>query len=151
MPKPYPSLYQESGRPLVKINWDEIDAMIIAGSPVIEISDLLGIDPSTFYKRVIKDKGVDFSTYHREKKTKGDALLRLAQFKKAIGKTKEGDTQLLIHLGKHRLGQVDKTEVDTTFTFVENDPTKRESNTDTIQVPMPPLPGSDVELPEEGV
>ncbi|NCX93640.1 MAG: hypothetical protein EBX40_03075, partial [Gammaproteobacteria bacterium] len=40
-------------------------------------------------------------------KSKGDNLLRVAQFKKAMS----GDTSALIWLGKNRLGQSDKQEI----------------------------------------
>ena len=135
---------------MVKINWDEVDAMLYAGSPATEIADSLGIHRSNFYKRCIQEKGVDFTTYVQEKRSKGEALLRLAQYRKAIGKTKEGDTALLIHLGKHRLGQIDKSINDTNKAFEEIDPTKRNSP-DTTQVPLSPLPGSSLESSEGGL
>lgn len=151
MPKQYPSIHEKVGRPIVKINWDEVDAMLYAGSPANEIADSLGIHRNNFYKRCIKENGVDFTTYVQEKRSKGNALLRLAQYRKAIGKTKEGDTALLIHLGKHMLGQVDKSVNNTDKAFEEIDPTKRDTSTDTLQVSVQTLSGSGMESPEGGL
>ena len=49
--------------------------------------------------------GVTFTVYSAEKKQKGCSLVRVKQFDKAIGG--DGDTSLLIWLGKNILGQKD--------------------------------------------
>lgn len=149
MPKPNPTINEKDGRPRAKIDWDEFDKLAIAGCNGRRIAGYFGIHEETLYRSVIRDKGVGFSEYLHSKRSKGEALLEAAQFYKALDKSKKGDTQLLIHLGKHRLGQVDKSEVDNTFTFVEHDPTKRD--TDTSSIPVPPLSGRDVESLEDGL
>jgi hypothetical protein len=46
-----------------------------------------------------------FTEYYRRHNSSGNSELRLAQFKKAIGKLPKGDSAMLKHLGEHRLGQ----------------------------------------------
>lgn len=142
---------KDTHRPLVKIDWDEVDKLAIAGCNGRRIAGHLGIHEETFYKRVVIEKGVGFSEYLHSKRAKGEALIEAAQFYKAIGASTKGDTSLLIHLGKHKLGQVDKSVNDTNKAFEEIDPTKRDAPTDTLQVPVQTLPGSSLESPEGGL
>ncbi len=94
-------------RPKAPINWDEVDQMLIAGSPGTEIADYYGIDKETLYNRCKKDNNIGFTDYLRQKRSKGDALIRKQQFAKALGLTSNGDTSMMIWLGKNRLGQRD--------------------------------------------
>lgn len=94
-------------RPEAKIDWEKADEMLVAGSPGTEVAAFFGIHADTFYKRVEEKYNMGFSAYLQEKKSKGEALIRLHQFDKALGKTKKGDTQLLMLLGRERLGQKD--------------------------------------------
>lgn len=93
------------GRPLLKIDWPKADELLLCGCTGVEVAAYFGMHPDTFYKRAEKEKGVCFSAYAAEKRSNGEALIREAQFKKAIGMSKKGDNTLLIWLGKQRLGQ----------------------------------------------
>lgn len=95
----------EGGRPYKKIDWDKADELLLCGCTGVEVAAYFGMHPDTFYCRVLKEKKVGFTEYSSEKKSNGEALIREAQFKKALGLSKKGDNTLLIWLGKQRLGQ----------------------------------------------
>lgn len=90
-------------RPASPINWTEVDKLLQAGSDGVEIAAYLGIHPNTFYDRCLADNKVGFTEYSQEKKSCGKAILRAAQFKKAV--SGKGDSGMLKWLGIHMLGQ----------------------------------------------
>jgi len=92
-------------RPHTPIDWEVVNDMLEAGCPGTEIAPIFSIHPDTFYKRVQEEHGMGFTEYSQAKKCKGEGNLRLAQYLKALGKTKKGDNTLLIWLGKQRLNQ----------------------------------------------
>jgi hypothetical protein len=94
-------------RPNVTIDWDMVDEMLIAGSPTTEIADCLGMCPDTLYLRCQREKGVGFSAYSQQKRSKGEKNLRMKQYEMAMA----GDRGMLIWLGKNRLKQSDKHDV----------------------------------------
>lgn len=100
--KPYPADCG-AGRPKSDINWAIVDSLLEAGCSGAEISANLGINPATLYDRCQSDHKRMFSEYSQEKQSKGDSLLRKAQFDKALN----GDNTLMIWLGKCRLKQTD--------------------------------------------
>ena len=89
-----------SHRPAQTINWDLVDEMLMAGSPGTEIAPKFSMHPETFYDRVSREKGVGFTEYSQRVRSSGDGNLRLSYYKSAL----DGNTQLLISLGKERLG-----------------------------------------------
>lgn len=93
------------GRPPAKIDWNDVEEKIRAGCDGVEIAAGLGIHQNTFYDRCLKDNNVIFTEYYQRCNSSGKSELRLAQFKKAIGKLPKGDSAMLKHLGEHRLGQ----------------------------------------------
>lgn len=93
--------------PRTKIDWDRVDELIEAGCTKDQIAPFFGISTSCFTEHMHLVKGETFSSYCQKIRSRGDALLLEAQFKKAIGKTKLGDTQLLQFLGKVRLNQIE--------------------------------------------
>lgn len=108
MPRPKRATLKRS-RPVIPIDWDQVDKLLIAGCLGTEIASAIGCCPATLYERTLLEKGMIFSQYSREKKEKGDTLLRQAQFAKAI----KGDNTMLIWLGKLRLAQRDPDKGDT--------------------------------------
>ena len=94
------------GRPPAIIDWDYVGKLLEAGCPATDIAAEIGIHRDSFYKRCEADNNVTFSTFAQEKRTKGDNLLRAAQYKNAMN----GNTSMQIWLGKNRLGQSDKQE-----------------------------------------
>lgn len=101
---------RESSRPTKEVNWVLVDNMLAAGCMGVEISAELGMHHDTFYRKVEEEKGVGFTVYQSQMSSKGEGLLKAAQFAKAIGRTKSGDTQLLMFLGKVRLKQREHEE-----------------------------------------
>ena len=94
---------------MVNIDWDIVDSLIEAGCDGTHVASYYGIHPDTLYNRCKEEKNLDFSAYKAEKRSNGDVKLFVAQFNKAIA---EKDNTMLIFLGKNRLGQKDKTEVE---------------------------------------
>lgn len=89
-------------RPKIPIDWKRVDELLEAGCLGTEIAAFFGIHPDTFYGRVESKYDMGFSHYSAQKKSTGEALIREAQFKKAVKKL---DNTMLIWLGKQRLGQ----------------------------------------------
>jgi hypothetical protein len=98
-----------TGRPVTPINWNRVDKLLQAGCKGTEIADAIGISNDTLYDRCLKEKGLSYTDYSVKMRSKGENLIREAQFDKAL----EGDNTMLIWLGKNRLSQSDKAEVKT--------------------------------------
>ena len=96
---------ENSHRPLIPIDWNKADELMMAGCFGTEIAAYFSMHPETFYRRVEEEKGLGFTEYLQQKKSNGDALLKAVQYAKAIGLTDKGDNTLLIWLGKVRLEQ----------------------------------------------
>ena len=100
---------RKMGRPAVDVDWKKVDDMLAAGCIGTEIASTLGICADTLYRHCEKDLKMTFTAYMQQKRAKGDALIRIAQFDEAI---RNRDRGMLIWLGKNRLGQSDKSEVE---------------------------------------
>lgn len=101
------------GRPEKPIDWAVVDSLLEAGCVGTEIAAHFDMHPQTFYSKVEEYTKTTFTHYSSEKRQKGDAMLKYAQFAKAIGLSKKGDTQLLTFLGKVRLDQQEHKESNT--------------------------------------
>lgn len=106
MPKAKPQPNRPPGRPKAVIDWDRVGKMCEAGASGVGIAATLGIDEGTLRKRSETDHNCSFSEFSRQKKAKGDELLRVAQFNTAM----KGNVTMQIWLGKQRLNQSDKME-----------------------------------------
>ena len=95
-------------RPEAKIDWDEVGQLLIEGCKTCDIAKQLAVAEKTLYDRCEKDLDIKYSEFSQEKKAKGDNLLRSVQFRTAI----EGNTTMQVWLGKNRLGQKDKEQLD---------------------------------------
>lgn len=93
---------------MIKINWEQVDVYLQAGSTGTEVSALFGIHPNTLYERCKLEQNCDFSEYRSQKREKGIARIRLQQFEKAMN----GDTTMLIWLGKNYLDQSEKRNIE---------------------------------------
>lgn len=89
-------------RPEKLIDWQRVDELLEAGCLGTEIASFFGMHPNTFYDRVVAKYNMSFTDYSSQKRATGEALIREAQYKKAIKKL---DNSMLIWLGKQRLGQ----------------------------------------------
>lgn len=87
--------------------WERIDQMLEANCSGTEIASTLGIDKDFFYRLMKAKYFKNFSDFKNDKRLKGNGLLRMKQFALAM----KGDRQMLLHLGKERLNQVDQLNV----------------------------------------
>jgi hypothetical protein len=93
----------KSGRPIKPIDWDVVDELCRWGCNGVEVASYFDMHPDNFYERCQLEKGTGFTGYSTSKKPKGDALLKGKQYTQAL----KGNTTLLVHLGKTRLGQAE--------------------------------------------
>lgn len=84
--------------------------MLEAGCDGTEVASSIGIHEDTLYNACESDHKMGFSAYKAAKRATGDQLLKSKQFEVAMS----GDRTMLVWLGKQRLGQVDKKNVDHT-------------------------------------
>jgi len=101
----------------VKIDWKQVENLLMAGCSGVEIAASLGIHEDTLYNRCIKDLGYNsFSAFSAIFRQKGDSLLKAKQFESAV---KDKNITMQIWLGKQRLGQIDKQyqEIDSNSTI----------------------------------
>lgn len=89
------------GRPEAIIDWHDVAVWISKGANGTECAARLGISYDTLSRRSRSDNNIDFAEFLQQNRAKGELTLREAQFNKAIN----GDSALLIWLGKVRLGQ----------------------------------------------
>jgi hypothetical protein len=133
------------GRPLIKLDWDKIDELLVKGCSGREIAGNIGIDPNTLYEKCLKEKDITFTEYSQQRYEKGESLLRSVQFDKALN----GDNMMLIWLGKNRLKQRDKQpdEIDSAITIKVIDA----RNNSTQEISMPSIPELSVDSNTRGV
>jgi IS30 family transposase len=98
----------KSGRPEVTLDWKKIDYLLEAGCSGGEIAAQCGVHHDTIYRRVQQRYGESFTDYAARIRQKGEANIRVVQYQKAL----KGDNNMLIWLGKNRLKQRDKEEVE---------------------------------------
>lgn len=94
------------GRPKADIDWNRVNELLIAGCSGAEVAGYFGLNKTTIYERCVTDNNLTFTEYSSQFYSKGETIIREAQFKKV----KEGDNAMLIWLGKNRLKQRDKEE-----------------------------------------
>jgi hypothetical protein len=71
-----------------------------------EVAAFIGITPEAFHR--LKKRHPKIQQYLDEGRARGTTSIRRQQFKKAM----DGDTTMLIWLGKQKLGQTDKRHID---------------------------------------
>lgn len=96
------------------IDWTVVDRLLMDGCTGIEIAAYFGVSPDTLYLRCVKVKGVVFSQYAQQKRSKGDALIKSKQMSFAMTGD-VGNATMLIWLGKNRLGQREDPITETAF------------------------------------
>jgi hypothetical protein len=99
-------------RPKAHIDWDEVGRLLQAGCDGVQCAAYFGMDNETLYNRCKDDLGMGFTDFLRQNRQKGDALLYAKQFESAL---KDKDRGMLIWLGKQRLGQREKQDIDQTI------------------------------------
>ena len=96
-----------AGRKKVVIDWERVDKSLRAGSNGVQVAAMLGIHFDTLSNHCKEEHKTDFSDYLRQKREKGNNLLKAMQYRLAM----DGDRGMLIWLGKNRLDQSDKKEI----------------------------------------
>jgi hypothetical protein len=87
------------GRPLANIDIDKLRELARFGCSQDEIASFFGVDQSTISRR--------FASEYERARAECKIHIRRAQMK-LVG---EGNPAMLIHLGKHYLGQTDRAEI----------------------------------------
>jgi len=108
-------------RHLANIDGEEVRRLASFGCTYKEIGAWFGVDESTVRKR--------FSLEKEQGEENGKTSLRRRQWKRAM----EGSDVMLIHLGKHRLGQTDRIQIEQELPQVKqiNMPVKKDESSDT--------------------
>lgn len=90
-----------AGRPKIEINWEDVRKLSLLQCTQNEIASFLGVSVDTLLRRK------EFCVLHKKGMEEGRMSLRRLQWKKA----QDGNTTMLIWLGKQYLGQSDKQEM----------------------------------------
>lgn len=101
-------------RPRKDFDWNEVDKLCAIHCTRREIADWFDMSEDTVDRRCQEEHGVSFAAYYEQKKSPGKISLRRKQYQKAM----DGDTSMLIWLGKNWLDQTDKSKVENTNTEV---------------------------------
>lgn len=109
MPRRKPTVKRNAWRPLIDIDWNEVDEMLEAHVSGPIIADALGICVDTLYKRCQSEKGITFSLYATAKRGGGKAKLAKRQYLSAM----QGNTTMLVLLGEEWINQGQQAQVQT--------------------------------------
>ena len=93
-------------RPKIKIDWEQVDRMCALHCTGEEQASILGVDYDTLNRACKREKRKSFAEYFKQKSATGKMSLRRKQYTSAM----DGNTSLLIWLGKNWLGQKDHAE-----------------------------------------
>jgi hypothetical protein len=80
-----------------------VEDFLTSGATGAQTAAYIGVCDETLYDRVKKEFGISFSDYSSKFKSRGEGMLHVAQFKKAM----KLDNTMMVWLGKNRLGQRD--------------------------------------------
>lgn len=101
------------GPKVIELDWDQVDTLGRIMCTAEEIAEVLKVSYDTLVRRCRRDKNMNIAEYLALKRAAGRASLRRSQYKKAT----DGNTAMLIWLGKQYLGQSDKMQNDTQLTM----------------------------------
>jgi len=108
------------GRPRIDINWEEFDKLCELHCTLVEIAGWFDCSEDTIERAVKREKCMTYAEYFKKKSAKGKISLRRKQYQVA----NEGNTSMLIWLGKNWLGQADEVlenNDETGFEFIEDE------------------------------
>lgn len=94
------------GRPRIEIDWKEFDKLCAIHCTLREIAGWFDCSEDTIELRVKEKYGVTFTEHYSKRSSIGKVSLRRKQYQVAMN----GNTALLIWLGKQHLGQSEKVE-----------------------------------------
>ena len=93
-------------RPQKQIDWDQVEKMCAIHCTGEEQAAVLGVDYDTLNAACKREQGLGFSDYFKQKASNGKMCLRRKQYTAAM----DGNTTMLVWLGKNWLGQTDQVE-----------------------------------------
>jgi hypothetical protein len=99
-----------AGRPKANIDWEVVKKLLQSGCTAVEVCAYLGVDKGTLYNRCQSDNNTDFSTFYRQSKSKGNALIKVKLFDRAMN---SDNPAYLIFMAKARLKMTDRPKEDT--------------------------------------
>lgn len=94
------------GPKLKTVDWEEFDKLCAIQCTLKEIAAWFNISEDSIERICIREKRVKFADYFDQKRSKGKIPLRRRQYQAAM----DGNTAMLIWLGKQYLGQSEKIE-----------------------------------------
>ena len=97
-----------AGRPKIELDWNEFDKLCLIQCTLEEIADWFECSVDTIERRCKEVKNLNFAEYFKKNSVGGKISLRRSQFKAA----NEGNTTMLVWLGKQYLGQRDKSDIE---------------------------------------
>ena len=103
----------KGGRPRIDINWQSVEACCNLMCTGEEIAAIHKISYDTLERAIKRKYKISFAEYFNQKSAGGKMSLRRRQYEAA----KEGNSAMLIWLGKQWLNQKDKSEVDQNTTI----------------------------------
>ncbi len=89
----------------IPIDWEKLETALKAGTQQKKILQKLRISHDTLARRVRKHYNMSYADLAQSLYSEGEMLLEVSQYKKALNNASPGNTQMLIWLGKVRLGQ----------------------------------------------
>lgn len=106
--KKKPNGKNDTGAPRKEIDWKIFDGLCSIQCTLEEIAAMFDCSVDNIERKVKEQHKMTFAEYYKLKSGNGKVSLRRRQFKAAM----DGNTSMLIWLGKQHLGQKDKSEVD---------------------------------------
>ena len=114
----------------VSIDWDKVDKLIECGNDGVRVAANLGIHPNTLYQRCEKDRGLSFSDHLAQKRARGESHILAKQYAVAM----EGNTTMLIWVGKQMCSQKEEQNISASLTVQTVDYANADIPDDTTQV-----------------
>lgn len=94
-------------KPYKDIDWAKFERYVQASVPQIKIAEVFGVTRDTLRRRAEDHYGIKYDAIYASLHSEGDALLHAVQMQKALN----GNIQMLMFLGKVRLGQQEAQQV----------------------------------------
>lgn len=101
---PFPNL---NGAPVIEFtekDWQQVEQMCAIHCRKEEICAIIGVSEDTLERRIKEKYGIRYAEYFEQKSSGGKMSLRRRQYTQAM----DGNTTMLIWLGKQWLGQSDE-------------------------------------------
>lgn len=96
-----------ANRPLIPVDWDQVEKMCAIQCTGEEIAGVMGFSYDTLERACKREQNLAFAEYMAQKRQEGKASLRRKQYTTAM----EGNPTMLVWLGKNWLNQTDKQDI----------------------------------------